>query len=104
MLPGLRFEMHTRGALSGRCDVLDNLINPYTAKEINPNYYSFRSFCTIKTVDARYVERLNCGLWVTSGIWKDDGMTIEYVPSKPFTYSKSMRYNLLIICSAFRVM
>ncbi len=79
--------MRTRGSLSGPCNVLDVLLSPRKAKDIDPRLYSFRMFCTVKAADKRYAELVNCGLWVASGVWKADELIIEYVYSvliKPF--------------------
>lgn len=73
------FEMRTRGSLSGPCNVLDVLLSPRKAKDIDPRQYSFRMFCTVKAADKRYAELVNCGLWVASGVWKGDELIIEYV-------------------------
>lgn len=75
------FEMRTRGSLSGPCNVLDVLLSPRKAKDIDPRQYSFRMFCTVKAADKRYAELVNCGLWVASGVWKGDELIIEYVLS-----------------------
>ncbi|KAH8180182.1 UPF0311 protein [Sarocladium implicatum] len=71
-------EMRTRGSLSGPCDVLDNLLSPLsTPKTTDPRRYGFRMFSTIKTTDKRYAEIVNCGLWVASGVWRNDELIIE---------------------------
>ncbi|OAA60660.1 Outer membrane protein, beta-barrel [Cordyceps fumosorosea ARSEF 2679] len=71
------FEMRTRGSLSGPCNVLDVLLSPRKAKDIDPRQYSFRMFCTVKAADKRYAELVNCGLWVASGVWKGDQLIID---------------------------
>ncbi|KAM3551951.1 hypothetical protein ARSEF4850_007626 [Beauveria asiatica] len=71
------FEMRTRGSLSGPCNVLDVLLSPRKAKDIDPRQYSFRMFCTVKAADKRYAELVNCGLWVASGVWKGDELIID---------------------------
>ncbi|KAJ2980904.1 hypothetical protein NQ176_g2357 [Zarea fungicola] len=72
-----KFEVRTRGALSGPCHVLDQIIDPRKKKEFAPQEYSFRMFCTVKATDHRYVELVNTGLWVASGAWKDRNLIID---------------------------
>lgn len=74
--------MHTRGSVSGPCCVLDSLLCPQMKKDIDPRQYGFRMFCTMKTLDQRYVELVNCGLWIASGIWQGDELILEYVFSR----------------------
>lgn len=73
------FEVRTRGTLSGASHVLDTLLSPLGGRNVvDPRAYSFRTFCTLTTHDNRYIEQLNAGLWVASGVWKGDDMIIEY--------------------------
>jgi hypothetical protein len=69
--------MRTRGSLSGPCDVLDGLLALQQPKDVDPRRYCFRMFSTIKTTDKRYAEVVNCGLWIASGVWRDDELIIE---------------------------
>ncbi|KAH7316654.1 hypothetical protein B0I35DRAFT_260327 [Stachybotrys elegans] len=75
--PPAVLEMRTRGSLSGPSDILDALLNPRQPKEIDHRQYGFRMFSTIKTADKRYAEIVNCGLWVASGVWRDDELIID---------------------------
>ncbi|KAM3430751.1 hypothetical protein NHJ13734_007614, partial [Beauveria thailandica] len=93
------FEMRTRGSLSGPCNVLDVLLSPRKAKDIDPRQYSFRMFCTVKAADKRYAELVNCGLWVASGVWKGDELIIEYV-SYCFRVSQACLANYFAVLSA----
>ena len=69
--------MRTRGSLSGPCDILYSLLSPRSPKQIDPRKYGFRMFLTIKTADKRYAEIVNCGLWVASGVWRDEELLID---------------------------
>ncbi|KEY68010.1 hypothetical protein S7711_09789 [Stachybotrys chartarum IBT 7711] len=75
--PPAALEMRTRGSLSGPSDILDTLLNPRKPKDIDPRQYGFRMFSTIKTADKRYADIVNCGLWVASGVWRDQELVIE---------------------------
>ncbi|POR30916.1 Uncharacterized protein TPAR_08901 [Tolypocladium paradoxum] len=75
--PSAILEMRTRGSLSGPCDTLDALLSPRQPKDIDPRQYGFRMFATVKTLDRRYAEIVNCGLWVASGVWHGEELIID---------------------------
>lgn len=96
------FEVRTRGALSGASHVLDTLLSPLGGRNVDPRAYSFRMFCTLTTQDHRYIEHLNAGLWVASGIWKEDDMIIEYENLQlflNFLFSWPCQENCAWLCS-----
>jgi len=45
--------------------------------------YSFRLFVEMETGDQRYMDKVNCGMWVGSGIRKGAEVVYEYVISGP---------------------
>jgi len=40
------------------------------ADKVDPNAYKFRLFIEMETGDQRYSDKLNCGMWVGSGMRK----------------------------------
>jgi hypothetical protein len=46
------------------------LNDPAQADKVDPNSYKFRIFIEMETGDQRYSEKLNCGMWVGSGMRK----------------------------------
>ncbi|KAI5924464.1 hypothetical protein F4810DRAFT_709428 [Camillea tinctor] len=57
-------------ALTGPRDVLQALQDPARADGVDPSTYKFRLFVTMETGDERYVEKVNRGMWVGSGMRK----------------------------------
>ncbi|KAI1337198.1 hypothetical protein F5Y15DRAFT_163825 [Xylariaceae sp. FL0016] len=63
-------EVRTRGFRTGPRDVLQALQDPVKADSVDPSTYKFRLFASMETGDARYVSKVNHGMWVGSGMRK----------------------------------
>jgi len=60
----------THGWRTGSPEVLARLADPELADKVDPSEYKFRLFIDMETGDERYVEKVNCGMWVGSGMRK----------------------------------
>lgn len=69
----------TRGWRTGPPDVLAQLNTPELADCVDPNSYKFRLFIEMETGDVRYRDKVNCGMWVGSGMRKGSEVIYEYV-------------------------
>ncbi|KAK9794232.1 hypothetical protein SCARD494_05809 [Seiridium cardinale] len=63
-------EIRTRGFRTGPKEVLEALQDPVKADSVDPSTYSFRLFVQMETGDKRYADKVNCGMWVGSGMRK----------------------------------
>lgn len=72
-------EIRTRGFRTGPKEVLEALQDPAKANSIDPASYSFRLFVQMETGDKRYVDKVNNGMWVGSGMRKGSQVIYEYV-------------------------
>ena len=67
----------THGWRTGPPGVLANLLDPEKADKVQPTSYIFRLFINLETGDERYRERVNCGMWVGSGMRKGAEVVYE---------------------------
>ncbi|KAI9641837.1 hypothetical protein NHQ30_009699 [Ciborinia camelliae] len=68
--PPARIAIKTHGWRTGPSEVLSQLADPMLADQVDPNSYKFRLFIEMETGDERYSEKVNCGMWIGSGIRK----------------------------------
>ncbi|XMA09019.1 hypothetical protein WAI453_001810 [Rhynchosporium graminicola] len=68
--PPAHIVVKTHGWRTGPPEVLAQLANPDTADAVDPNSYKFRLFIDMETGDERYRDKVNCGMWVGSGMRK----------------------------------
>lgn len=80
-LTGTSIEIRTRGFRTGPKEVLEALQDPVKADSVDPSSYSFRLFIEMETGDKRYVDKVNHGMWVGSGMRKGSQVIYEYAPS-----------------------
>lgn len=66
--PPAHIEIKTHGWRTGPPEVLAQLADPALADQVDPNSYKFRLFIEMETGDERYSSRVNCGMWVGSGM------------------------------------
>jgi hypothetical protein len=57
--------------MTGPPQVLANLLDQGKADKVEPTSYIFRLFIDLETGDERYREKVNCGMWVGSGMRRD---------------------------------
>jgi hypothetical protein len=67
----------TQGWRTGPPDVLAALLDPQQAGAVDPSSYKFRLFIDLETGDERYREKVNCGMWVGSGMRKGAEVVYE---------------------------
>jgi hypothetical protein len=67
----------THGWRTGPPDVLANLLDPEKADTVDPASYIFRLFIDLETGDERYRQKVNCGMWVGSGMRKGAEVVYE---------------------------
>lgn len=60
----------TQGWRTGPPAVLARLTDPELADSVDPNEYKFRLYVDMETGDERYRDKVNCGMWVGSGMRK----------------------------------
>ncbi|KAI0127992.1 hypothetical protein BJ170DRAFT_683815 [Xylariales sp. AK1849] len=63
-------EIRTRGVRTGPREVLEALQDPAKANSVDPSSYLFRLYVFMETGDVRYADKVNCGMWVGSGMRK----------------------------------
>ncbi|RAL58751.1 hypothetical protein DID88_003057 [Monilinia fructigena] len=68
--PPAHISIKTHGWRTGPPEVLAQLADPATADQVDPNSYKFRLFIEMETGDERYSGKVNCGMWVGSGMRK----------------------------------
>ncbi|KAF7954618.1 hypothetical protein EAE96_005737 [Botrytis aclada] len=68
--PPAHIAIETHGWRTGPPDVLAQLADPALADHVDPNSYKFRLFIEMETGDERYSSKVNCGMWVGSGMRK----------------------------------
>ncbi|TGO23544.1 hypothetical protein BPAE_0129g00280 [Botrytis paeoniae] len=68
--PPAHIAIKTHGWRTGPPEVLAQLADPALADQVDPNSYKFRLFIEMETGDERYSSRVNCGMWVGSGMRK----------------------------------
>lgn len=66
---------------------------------MDPSSYKFRLFIEMETGDVRYRDKINCGMWVGSGMRKGSEVIYEYVILLP-PPGNEWRFNLT---SAYRL-
>ena len=71
--------IRTHGWRTGPPDVLAMLNDPLQAEKVDPNAYKFRLFVEMETGDERYASKINCGMWVGSGMRKGAEVIYEWV-------------------------
>jgi hypothetical protein len=67
----------THGWRTGPPAVLADLLDPEKADAVGPASYMFRLFIGLETGDERYREKVNCGMWVGSGMHKGAEVVYE---------------------------
>ncbi len=67
----------THGWRTGPPRVLADLLDPEKADKVEPTAYIFRIFIDLETGDERYREKVNCGMWVGSGMRKGAEVVYE---------------------------
>lgn len=77
--PPAFITVRANGWTTGPPDVLANLANPNTSDSVDPQSYKFRVFVDMETGDERYRDKVNCGMWVGSGIRKRAEIIYESV-------------------------
>jgi hypothetical protein len=75
--PPAYIAIRTRGWRTGPPEVLAQLNIPELADQVDPNSYKFRLFIEMETGDDRYREKVNCGMWVGSGMRKGSEVIYE---------------------------
>ncbi|MCJ1336703.1 hypothetical protein MMC09_001981 [Bachmanniomyces sp. S44760] len=65
--PPAHIVVRTEGWRVGPRDILEKLMDPAQADEVDPKAYSFRLYIHMETGDQRYLH-LNTGMWVGSGV------------------------------------
>jgi hypothetical protein len=75
--PPAYIAIRTRGWRTGPPEVLAQLNIPELADQVDPNSYKFRLFIEMETGDERYREKVNCGMWVGSGMRKGSEVIYE---------------------------
>ncbi|KAM3075411.1 hypothetical protein ACMFMG_007152 [Clarireedia jacksonii] len=68
--PPAYIVIKTKGWRTGPPEILAQLADPEKADNVDPNSYKFRLFAEMETGDQRYAEKVNCGMWVGSGMRK----------------------------------
>ncbi|KAM0150736.1 hypothetical protein ACHAPG_008684 [Botrytis cinerea] len=68
--PPAHIAIKTHGWRTGTPEVLARLADPALADQVDPNSYRFRLFIEMETGDERYCSKVNCGMWVGSGMRK----------------------------------
>lgn len=68
--PPAHIAIKTHGWRTGPPEILAQLADPTVADQIDPNSYKFRLFIEMETGDERYSGKVNCGMWVGSGMRK----------------------------------
>lgn len=77
MLTRPSIEIRTRGFRTGPKEVLEALQDPARADGVDPASYGFRLFVQMETGDTRYVDKVNYGMWVGSGMRKGSQVIYE---------------------------
>lgn len=75
--PPAYISVKTNGWRTGSPEVLSQLTDPKLADKVDPNSYKFRLFIELDTGDERYKDKINCGMWVGSGIRKSSEVIYE---------------------------
>ncbi|CAD6445559.1 a373e203-22aa-4f8e-a5a2-97250dee7a42 [Sclerotinia trifoliorum] len=68
--PPAYIAIKTHGWRTGPPEILAQLADPVLADQVDPNSYKFRIFIEMETGDERYSGKVNCGMWVGSGMRK----------------------------------
>ncbi|KAH7409525.1 hypothetical protein BKA64DRAFT_665178 [Cadophora sp. MPI-SDFR-AT-0126] len=68
--PPAHIVVKTHGWRTGPPEILAQLADPEQADSVDPNSYKFRLFIDMETGDERYKDKVNCGMWVGSGMRK----------------------------------
>ncbi|TVY50340.1 UPF0311 protein [Lachnellula cervina] len=68
--PPAHIAIKTHGWRTGSPEVLAQLADPELADKVDPSSYKFRLFIEMETGDERYRDKVNCGMWVGSGMRK----------------------------------
>jgi hypothetical protein len=74
--PAAHIILKAKGWCTGPSSVLTQLSNPELAEKVDQKEYEFRLFIEMETGDGRYSDKVNCGMWVGSGI--RNGMEIIF--------------------------
>ncbi|KAH8590592.1 hypothetical protein B0O99DRAFT_301677 [Bisporella sp. PMI_857] len=68
--PPAYITIKTCGWRTGPPEILQMLADPKVADGVDPNRYKMRLFIEMETGDERYKDKLNCGMWIGSGMRK----------------------------------
>ncbi|KAK0110364.1 hypothetical protein ONS96_001978 [Cadophora gregata f. sp. sojae] len=68
--PPAHIVVKTHGWRTGPPEILAQLLDPEQADRVDPSSYKFRIFIEMETGDERYRDKVNCGMWVGSGMRK----------------------------------
>tara|TARA_R110002060_G_scaffold4243_7_gene6721 strand:+ start:667 stop:1059 length:393 start_codon:yes stop_codon:yes gene_type:complete len=68
--PPAHIVVKTHGWRTGPPEILAQLADPEQADNVDPSSYKFRLFIDMETGDERYKDKVNCGMWVGSGMRK----------------------------------
>ena len=66
--PPAHISVKTHGWRAGPPEILAKLLDPHEADQVDPNSYKFSLFIEMETGDERYRHKVNCGMWVGSGM------------------------------------
>lgn len=68
--------LKSKGFHTGPFEVLQKLVNPAMVAGVDPDTYKSRLVITMETGDEKYKDKVNCGLWIGSGM--KIGMEVVY--------------------------
>ncbi|KAE8442341.1 hypothetical protein EG329_003474 [Mollisiaceae sp. DMI_Dod_QoI] len=75
--PPAHIIIRTNGWRTGPSEILAQLDDPELADKVDPHSYKMRIFIDMETGDERYRDKVNCGMWVGSGMRKGTEVIYE---------------------------
>lgn len=84
--PPAHIVIKTNGWRTGPPEVLAQLADPELADNVDPHSYKMRLFIDMETGDERYRDKINCGMWIGSGMRKGAEVIYEYEFLSSFVY------------------